>query len=116
MVIKQNGLISGGNQAKSSRFIHYGMINITRTLVLKSNVGNIEGKLRYTVNGVSFVAPAMRLKLADYFNIGVFELGSVPDVPPPVVSLPTLDVSLIDTDYHDFVHIVLENPCMYIDS
>ncbi|KAL3505405.1 hypothetical protein ACH5RR_035246 [Cinchona calisaya] len=110
-------LSAGAARPNPQGSFRYSMINITRTLVLKSNMEYIKGKSRYTVNGVSFVAPDTPLKLADYFNIsGVFESGMVPDIPPSADSLPSLGVSVIDTNYHDFVHVVFENPHLYIDS
>ncbi|KAL2468237.1 SKU5 similar 18 [Forsythia ovata] len=46
-------------------------------LVLENNVALIDGKYRYTLNGVSFVHPD---KLADYFQLPkVFKPGIIPD-------------------------------------
>ncbi|MFS7955836.1 putative cupredoxin, multicopper oxidase, type 2 [Helianthus anomalus] len=52
---------------------HYGTIPVTRTVVLANSEANINGKLRYAVNQVSYVNPKTPLKIADFYNIsGVF--------------------------------------------
>lgn len=69
----------------------------------------MDGQNRYTVNGISFLHPRTPLKLADYFHLSdVFEPGVVPDA--LVDDLPRLGVSVIDTKYRDFVHVVFQNP------
>ncbi|PIN03524.1 Multicopper oxidase [Handroanthus impetiginosus] len=90
---------------------HYGSINVTRMLILRNDVAFINGKYRYTVNGVSFVHPETPLKLADYYNLGnIFEPGIISDTPSD--GPPHLGVSVIDTKYHDYVHVVFENPLL----
>ncbi|KAL2503971.1 SKU5 similar 18 [Abeliophyllum distichum] len=95
---------------------HYGSINVSRMLVLENNVALIDGKYRYTVNGVSFVHPDTPLKLADYFQLpNVFKPGIIPDAPfdcPP----PRLGTSVIDTEYHDYVHVVFQNPLLSLQT
>lgn len=94
----------------------YGTINVSRTLLLGSDMDYIEGKPRYTINGVSFVDPGTPLKLADYFNIsGVFEPGSFPNVSSPGF-LPRLNVTVIDVGFHDFVHVIFQNHGQYVES
>ena len=68
----------------------------------------INGKLRYAVNGISYVDPTTPLKLADWFNIpGVFNLNTIKDVP---TSRPAvLGVSVFGITLHDFVEIVFQN-------
>lgn len=92
---------------------HYGLINVSRTIVLEGKRAMADGKTRYAINGVSFVYPDTPLKLADYFNIsGVFESGTIPETPTftfrPVPA--RLGVSVIDTNIHDFTQIILHNP------
>ncbi|KZV53175.1 L-ascorbate oxidase [Dorcoceras hygrometricum] len=87
---------------------HYGSINITRTIILANSRAEIDGKLRYAVNKVSYVNPDTPLKLADYLNItGVFSLnltkGSPPDGPA------VLGTSVLSIILHDFVEIVFQN-------
>lgn len=62
----------------------------------------INGKLRYAVNGVSFVVPDTPLKLADYFNIsGVFTWDGAPT---------TMGTPVLRSNLHDFIEIVFQNP------
>ncbi|KAL0432345.1 UNVERIFIED_CONTAM: Monocopper oxidase-like protein SKS1 [Sesamum latifolium] len=105
----RSDLSVGASRPNPQGTYHYGSINVTRMLVLKNDVAFINGQNRYTVNGVSFVHPDTPLKLADYYNISnVFVPGIIPDVPSN--SLPHLGVSVIDTKYHDYMHIVFQNP------
>ncbi|KAB2051675.1 hypothetical protein ES319_A12G070700v1 [Gossypium barbadense] len=78
---------------------HYGQINIVRRLVLANAKVKINGKLRYTVNGISYVDPTTPLKLADWFNIpGVFSLNNIKDL--PTSRPPALGVSVFDLTHH----------------
>ncbi|XP_051141042.1 L-ascorbate oxidase homolog [Andrographis paniculata] len=89
---------------------HYGMIPVVRTIVLQNKAAAINGKLRYAVNGVSYINPDTPLKLADYYNIaGVFILNSIPDNPPPAGTPAVLNTSVLGTTLHDFVEIVFQN-------
>ncbi|XP_075498655.1 L-ascorbate oxidase homolog [Primulina tabacum] len=93
---------------------HYGSINITRTVILANSRAEINGKLRYAVNKVSFVNPETPLKLADYYNMtGVFTNSSndSPPAGPVVLGTPVLSVIL-----HDFVEIVFQNNESYIQT
>ncbi|XP_022773964.1 L-ascorbate oxidase homolog [Durio zibethinus] len=94
---------------------HYGSINVVRTLVLANEKVNINGKLRYAVNGISYVDPTTPLKLADWFNIpGVFTLNSTKDFPtsgPAVLGACVFGINL-----HDFVEIVFQNSEKTIQS
>ncbi|WOL08976.1 hypothetical protein Cni_G17729 [Canna indica] len=87
---------------------HYGNISRSRTISLANSASVINGKLRYAVNGVSFVVPDTPLKLADNFNIaGVFTWDSLP-IPtnsgPAVLGSPVVRLNL-----HDFIEVVFEN-------
>ncbi|XP_059641158.1 L-ascorbate oxidase homolog [Cornus florida] len=87
---------------------HYGTIPVVRTLVLANSATNINGKLRYAVNSVSYINPSTPLKLADYFNIpGIFNLNTIKDTPTPGPIV--LGTSVIDTTLHDFTEIVFQN-------
>ncbi|KAH6554731.1 hypothetical protein KP509_1Z310900 [Ceratopteris richardii] len=87
---------------------HYGMINITKTLLLYNSPASISGKLRYAVNGISYVAPATPLKIADYFNIqGVFSLGSMPYSPQSGSAY--LGTPVLAPDYRGFLEVVFQN-------
>ncbi|KAE8711293.1 Mitochondrial substrate carrier family protein [Hibiscus syriacus] len=47
----------------------YGGINITRTITLANTAEKVDGKLRYAINGVSFVEPTTPLKLAEHYRV-----------------------------------------------
>lgn len=88
---------------------HYGQINVSRTIRLSNTPGSVNGKQRYAVNGVSYVAPDTPLKLADYFKIdGVFSVGSIPDSHPGGRDI-RLDAAVMGADHRSFVEIVFEN-------
>ncbi|KAI3437400.1 uncharacterized protein J3R85_005381 [Psidium guajava] len=87
---------------------HYNTIQVVRTLVLANTATKIDGKLRYAVNGISYVDPDTPLKLADYLNIaGVFALNTIKDTPPSGPAVP--GTSVVGTTLHDFVEIVFQN-------
>lgn len=85
------------------------MINTTRTIRLANSAGQVNGKQRYAVNSVSFVPTksGTPLKLADYFKIGGFTPGNIPDAPTGKGIY--LDTSVLQTDYRTFIEIVFEN-------
>lgn len=94
---------------------HYRDIRVTRNLVLRNSVALLNGNYRSTVNGVSFVHPETPLKLDDHYKLSnVFELGIIPDA--PLIGLPLLGVSVIDANYHDFVHVVFQNPLLSLQT
>lgn len=110
-------LAAGAARPNPQGSFHYGSINVTRELRLRNYVNMIGGKLRYTVNGISFVHPDTPLKLADYFQLsGVFVPGTIPDTPPVYSSFPAFGTSVIDATYHDYVHIVFENPLPFLQT
>ncbi|GLU19973.1 hypothetical protein SLE2022_361930 [Rubroshorea leprosula] len=87
---------------------HYGTIPIVRTLVLENRAAKINGKLRYTVNSISYVDPDTPLKLADWYNIpGVFDFKTIQDRPTKAPA--KLGTSVFDTALHDFVEIIFQN-------
>ncbi|GFZ10434.1 SKU5 similar 18 [Actinidia rufa] len=94
---------------------HYGSIDINRTVVLSNGVGLFNGKIRYTVNGVSFHYPDTPLKLADYFQLkDVFEPGIIPNMPD--FRFPSLGTSVIDVLYRDYVQVVFHNPMPFLQT
>ncbi|MFQ6633026.1 hypothetical protein Gotur_011847 [Gossypium turneri] len=87
---------------------HYGTITPTKTIVLANSAPLIKGKLRYAVNGVSYINPDTPLKLADYFNIpGVFSTNSLSELPSGRAA--TLATSVMATSLHDFIEVVFQN-------
>ncbi|EOX91308.1 hypothetical protein QUC31_003059 [Theobroma cacao] len=118
--IKQARTIRSNLTANAARpnpqgSFHYGTIKVVRTLVLANAKTKINGKLRYAVNGMSYVDPTTPLKLAEWFNIpGVFKLNSIKDVPTSGPAV--LGVSLFGITLHDFVEIVFQNTEAAIQS
>ncbi|KAL1060271.1 hypothetical protein V6Z11_1Z111600 [Gossypium hirsutum] len=90
---------------------HYGSINITRTIKLINTAGKLNDKLRYAINGVSYVEPSTPLKLAEYYNIAdkVFKYDNIVDDPPAEISKITLDPIILIFTYRDFIEIIFEN-------
>ncbi|GAA0162364.1 oxidase [Lithospermum erythrorhizon] len=94
---------------------HYGTIRINRLMTLRNDVAFINGRLRHTVNSVSFVHPDTPLLLADYYKLpDEFQTESIHDTPDEI--FPRMGVSVINATYHDFVHVVLQNPLIDIQS
>ncbi|CAA0835896.1 SKU5 similar 4 [Striga hermonthica] len=105
--IRRN-LTASGPRPNPQGSYHYGLIKPARTIILANSAPYINGKLRYAVNGVSFVNPDTPLKLADYFNIGgVYTLGSIPD--RPTWGNGYLGTPVMHADYRSFVEIVFQN-------
>eukprot|EP00250_Pteridium_aquilinum_P015086 c22367_g1_i1 orf=224-1921(+) len=87
---------------------HYGMINVSTTLLLYGSAEVINGKQRYAVNGMSFEAPDTPLKIADYFNLpGVFSLGSMPSAPRAGGAVTA--AAVLAADYRSFLEIIFQN-------
>ncbi|OVA19648.1 Multicopper oxidase [Macleaya cordata] len=91
---------------------HYGLINISRTIILQNDVmimgDDSQPYTRYTINGISFVNPDTPLKLADYFQLNDIIVPSLfPDRPDD--RPPALGSSVIDARYRHFIHIVFQN-------
>lgn len=87
---------------------HYGMINASKTLLLYGSEVAINGKQRYAVNGMSYIAPDTPLKLADYFNLpAVFSLGSMPSSPRG--GAVGTGAGVLAADYRAFFEIVFQN-------
>nr|XP_043614995.1 L-ascorbate oxidase homolog [Erigeron canadensis] len=87
---------------------HYGTIKPTRTIVLSNQASLINGKKRYTVNGVSYINADTPLKLADHFNIpGVYSTNIIQASPNG--GGPLLATGVIQASLHDFLEIVFQN-------
>ncbi|XP_042409854.1 L-ascorbate oxidase homolog [Zingiber officinale] len=103
---------------------HYGGINITRTIKLLSNVGLVDGKRRYALNGVSHENPATPLKLAQYFGIAdkVFQYNIISDDPAPeTTNSIKVAPNVVNCTFRDYIEIILENPersiqCYHLDG
>ncbi|KAL4389663.1 hypothetical protein HN51_010582 [Arachis hypogaea] len=104
----RTNLTASGPRPNPQGSYHYGLINISRTIILESSAAQVNGKQRYAVNSVSFVPGDTPLKLADYFNIGgVFQVGSIPDTPSHKPMY--LATSVMAADFRAFVEIVFQN-------
>lgn len=104
----RTNLTASGPRPNPQGSYHYGLINITRTILLSSSAAQVNGKQRYAINSVSFVPADTPLKLADYFKIGgVFKVGSISD--SPTGQNMYLDTSVMGADFRAFIEIVFEN-------
>jgi FtsP/CotA-like multicopper oxidase with cupredoxin domain len=104
----RTNLTASGPRPNPQGSYHYGLIPTAKTIILASSSGQVNGKQRYAINSVSYVAPDTPLKLADYFKIsGVFRVGSISD--RPTGGGIYLDTSVLQADYRTFVEIVFQN-------
>ncbi|KAK8991125.1 hypothetical protein V6N11_062149 [Hibiscus sabdariffa] len=89
----------------------YGSINITRTIKLANTASKIDGKLRYAVNGASFVEPTTPLKLAEYYHVAdkVFKYDTIKDDPPAEITHVTMEPVVLNVTFKNFVEIIFEN-------
>ncbi|XP_051143815.1 monocopper oxidase-like protein SKU5 [Andrographis paniculata] len=107
MSIRQNVTASGARPNPQGSF-HYGSINVTDVYILRSlPPAVIDGKLRATYNGISFVKPDMPIRLADVYKVkGAYKL----DFPSkPLDRPPRMDRSIINATYKGFIEIILQN-------
>ncbi|KAJ7955461.1 L-ascorbate oxidase-like [Quillaja saponaria] len=90
---------------------HYGSINITRTIKLVNSASNVDGKLRYAINGVSHVDPVTPLKLAEYFGVNdkVFKYDTISDEPPATFEKVTVVPNVVNATFRTFIEIIFEN-------
>ncbi|KAL4339804.1 hypothetical protein GQ457_08G035150 [Hibiscus cannabinus] len=105
--IRQNTTASGARPNPQGSF-HYGSINVTDTYVIRSLPPvSINGKLRATLNGISFVEPDTPIRLADLHNVkGAYKL----DFPnKPLDRSPKMDRSIINATYKGFMEVILQN-------
>ncbi|RZC67162.1 hypothetical protein C5167_010852 [Papaver somniferum] len=88
---------------------HYGSVKIMKTIGLSNSEAKINGKLRYAINGMSYINPDTPLKLADWFNIpGVFDLKSFSK--KTSIGVPAkFGTPVIGALLHDFVEIIFSN-------
>ena len=92
---------------------HYGSINITRTIKLVNSATQVDGKLRYAINGVSHVDPETPLKLAEYFGIAdkVFKYDTISDegLPKDATTVTTVAPNVVNATFRNFIEIIFEN-------
>ncbi|CAA0825797.1 SKU5 similar 14 [Striga hermonthica] len=91
---------------------HYGKINITRTIKIANSRAQVDGKLRFAINGVSHVDSETPLKLVEYFGLAnkVFSYNLVKDEAPAVENgRVVVAPSVMNATFRNFVEIVFEN-------
>lgn len=107
LVIRWNVSASAARPNPQGSF-RYGEISVTDVYVLLNRPAElINGRWRTTLNGISYVAPATPLKLAQQFNVpGIYKL----DFPNRMMNrLTKVDTSLINGSYKGFVEIIFQN-------
>ncbi|XP_062153716.1 monocopper oxidase-like protein SKS1 [Alnus glutinosa] len=112
--IRQNVSASGARPNPQGSF-HYGSINVTETYVIKTVPPVlINGTLRATLNGISFVKPATPIRLADQYKVkGEYKLD-FPD--KPLNRTPRLDRSVINATYKGFIEVIFQNNDTVVQS
>ncbi|RAL50424.1 hypothetical protein DM860_016891 [Cuscuta australis] len=110
--IKTNLTACGARLSEQGSY-NYGKKNISRTITLANSVVPTCGKLRFAVNGVSFVDPETPLLLADHFRIpGVYAPGSMPAAPPKTTAGSgefRTETAVMGASFREFVEVVLQN-------
>ncbi|KAG4167673.1 hypothetical protein ERO13_A13G210600v2 [Gossypium hirsutum] len=89
----------------------YGSVNITRTIKLANTAQKVDGKLRYAINGASYVEPTTPLKLAEYYGVAdkVFKYDTIPDDPPAEITKITMEPVVLNLTHRNFMEIIFEN-------
>ncbi|XP_028551246.1 monocopper oxidase-like protein SKU5 [Dendrobium catenatum] len=93
----------------------YGQITVTDVYVLLNVPAEpVNGQLRTTLNGISYLDPATPLKLAQQFSVpGVYKL----DFPYRNMNRPAkLDTSIINGTYKGFMEIIFQNNASTVQS
>ncbi|KAK8948828.1 Monocopper oxidase-like protein SKU5 [Platanthera zijinensis] len=93
----------------------YGQITVTDVYILLNLPAEpINGNLRTTLNGISYIDPSTPLKLAQQFNVpGVYKL----DFPNRSMNRPAkLDTSIINGTYKGFMEIIFQNNATTVQS
>ncbi|KAM6543578.1 hypothetical protein CsatB_008025 [Cannabis sativa] len=103
----RTNLTASGPRPNPQGSYHYGLIPLVKTFVLASSAGQINGKQRYGFNSVSFIPTDTPLKVADFFKLGGFRVGSVGDRPSGGGLY--LDTAVLGADYRTFVEFVFQN-------
>ncbi|CAM0905911.1 unnamed protein product [Alopecurus aequalis] len=112
--IRWNVTASGARPNPQGSF-HYGDITVTDVYFLQSRPPElIDGQLRATINGISYIAPSTPLILAQLFNVpGVYKM----DFPNhPMNRLPKVDTSIINGTYKGFMEIIFQNNATAVQS
>jgi len=108
MMFGRLNLSSGAARPNPQGSFKYGQITVTDVYVIVNRPPEmIEGRLRATLNGISYLPPSTPLKLAQQYNIsGVYKL----DFPKrPMNRHPRVDTSVINGTFKGFVEIIFQN-------
>ncbi|CAN4113816.1 unnamed protein product [Withania somnifera] len=98
---------------------HYGKINITRTYKIVSSRSEVNGKLRFALNGISHTDAETPYKLAEYFGVHdkLFKYDIMPDQAPNTdLSKVTVAPNIMNGTWRNFVEIIFENQERTIQS
>ncbi|URD99404.1 Multicopper oxidase [Musa troglodytarum] len=104
----RTNLSAGAARPNPQGSFRYGLINVTQSYLLRNTAPVIiDGKLRTTLNGISYSPPTTPLRLADQHNkTGVYTL----DFPSrPHDQPPRIGTSVINGSYRGFMEIVFQN-------
>ncbi|XP_049363854.1 L-ascorbate oxidase homolog [Solanum verrucosum] len=94
---------------------HYGQINITRTIKIVNSRSQVNGKLRFALNGISHMDSDTPLKLVEYFGVAekTFKYDVMGDEPPTPSSnnnkVVTIAPNVKNATFRNFVEIIFEN-------
>ncbi|CAN6842851.1 unnamed protein product [Brassica oleracea] len=106
--IKQNTSASGARPNPQGSY-HYGEINITGTYILRSMPPTkINGSVRATLNGISFLNPSTPMRLADKHKVNRVYKLDFPERPADNIP-PRLESSIINATYKGFIQIIFQN-------
>ncbi|XP_062079177.1 L-ascorbate oxidase homolog [Humulus lupulus] len=103
----RTNLTASGPRPNPQGSYHYGLIPLIKTFILASSAGQINDKQRYGFNSVSFIPIDTPLKVADFFKLGGFRVGSIADSPSGGGLY--LDTAVLGADYRTFVEFVFQN-------
>lgn len=104
---RQNTSASGARPNPQGSF-RYGSINVTDTFVLRSlPPTTIEGKVRATLNGISFSNLSTPIRLADKYNVKGSYVLDFPN--EPLNRSLKMGTSVINGTYKGFIEVILQN-------
>ncbi|KAK1360994.1 monocopper oxidase-like protein SKS1 [Heracleum sosnowskyi] len=105
--IRQDVSANGARPNPQGSF-HYGSIKVTDVYILKSRpLVMINGKLRATLNEISFINPGVPIRLADKFHVK--EAYNLDFPSRPQSRSPQMHTSLLNATFKGFVEIILVN-------
>ncbi|KAJ8565132.1 hypothetical protein K7X08_007708 [Anisodus acutangulus] len=90
---------------------HYGQINITRTFKIVNSRSEVDGKLRFALNGISHTDADTPFKLAEYFGATekFFKYDLMADEFQTDLNKVTVAPNIKNGTFRNFVEIIFEN-------